>query len=326
MNKVLVTGATGFLGFNLAKRLKTIGYNVIGLGRDKRKGKILEENNINFACVDLSDLENLQKIFSEVDYVFHCAAKSSLWGDFKSFYKTNVEGTKNIADLCLRNNVKRLIYVSSPSIYFEFKNKLNIKETEPFSKHPANNYIKTKIMAEKIIDNAFKSGLDVITIRPRGIFGSGDNSILPRLLKANKEKFIPKTRKEDILIDITHVDNVVEAMILAMEADKKYSGEKYNITNDENIYLYKTLEYVITQNGMKFNTKYLPYNFMLFIITIMEYIHKFILNKEPVFTRYSLGLLSFNQTLDIMKAKNDLGYKPVISMEEGLKRCLNDRI
>ena len=146
---------------------------------------------------------------------------------------------------------------------------------------------------------------------------------MPRLLRANKERFIPKIRKDDILIDMTHVDNVVEAMILAMNADKKYSGEKYNITNDENINLYKTLENVISQKGEKFNSKYIPYKLIFILVSIMELVYKLIPNKEPVFTRYSLGLLSFNQTLDISKAKNELGYKPIISMAEGLKECLN---
>ena len=323
MTKLIVTGATGFLGFHLVKRLKKMGFVVIGLGRNVEKGNKINELGANFISIDLSEKEKLNTIFQNVDYVFHCAAKSSVWGDYKSFYKANVEGTKNITDLCLKNNVKRLIYVSSPSIYFDFKDKLNIKETEPPTKHPANNYIKTKIIAENIIDNAFKDGLDVITIRPRGIFGLGDSAILPRLLKANREKFIPKTRKNDILIDITHIDNVVEAMVLAMQTDKKYRGEKYNITNDENIYLYKTLENTINKAGKKFNSKYIPYKLMFILVSIIEFLYKSIPNKEPIFTRYSLGLLSFNQTLDISKAKNDLGYEPIISVEEGLKECLN---
>ncbi len=324
MTKVIVTGATGFLGFHLAKRLKTLGFDVIGLGRNKEKGAKLSKLGINFISIDLSDKEDLDKIFKGVDYVFHCAAKSSIWGDYKSFYRANVEGTKNVADLCLKNNIKRLIYVSSPSIYFDFKDKLNIKEAEYPTRHPANNYIKTKIMAENVIDSAFNDRLDVITIRPRGIYGSGDSAILPRLLKANREKFIPKTRKHDILIDITHVENVVEAMILAMNAPKKYSGEKYNITNDENIYLYKTLENIINEKGEKFNLKYIPYKLIFLLVSIMELFYKILLNKEPVFTKYSLGILSFNQTLDISKAKDNLGYKPIISIEEGLKEYLND--
>ncbi len=91
-------------------------------------------------------------------------------------------------------------------------------------------------------------------------------------------------------------------MILAMNAPKKYSGEKYNITNDENIYLYKTLENIINEKGEKFNLKYIPYKLIFLLVSIMELFYKILLNKEPVFTKYSLGILSFNQTLDISKS------------------------
>ena len=119
MTKVIVTGATGFLGFNLVKRLNKMGFAIIGLGRNIEKGNKINELGVKFISVDLSEKEKLNTIFQNVDYVFHCAAKSSVWGDYKSFYKANVEGTKNIADLCLKHNIKRLIYVSSPSIYFD---------------------------------------------------------------------------------------------------------------------------------------------------------------------------------------------------------------
>ncbi|MBR1924544.1 MAG: NAD-dependent epimerase/dehydratase family protein [Ruminobacter sp.] len=325
MIKVLVTGATGFLGFRLALRLKKAGFAVTGLGRNQSKGRFLQLAGVEFISCDLSETDKMDQAFTGVTYVFHCAARSSVWGDYKLFYRDNVKGTENVASLCLKKGVKRLVYVSSPSIYFDFKDKLNIKESEPPTEHPANNYIRSKIMAEEVIDRAHEQGLDVITIRPRGIFGAGDRAILPRLLKANRERFIPRTRKEDILIDLTHVDNVVEAMILAMNADSRYSGHKYNITNGESVRMYRTLENVITGSGEKFNSRYMSYRLLFTVVRLTELFHKYILKKEPVFTVYSLGLLSFSQTLDISKARNELGYRPVISVEDGLREALSDR-
>ena len=103
----------------------------------------------------------------------------------------------------------------------DFKDKLNIKEAEYPTRHPANNYIKTKIMAENVIDSAFNDRLDVITIRPRGIYGSGDSAILPRLLKSKQRKIYPENKEDDIFNrHNSYVENVVEAMILAMNAPK----------------------------------------------------------------------------------------------------------
>lgn len=318
-NKVIVTGATGFLGFNLAKRLKEEGFEVIGLGRNIKKAQKLINLGICFKKINLEDLNEVLNITKNTDYVFHCAAKSSLWGSYKSFYNSNVLATKNIASACIQNKVKKLIYVSSPSIYFEFKDKFKIKEDENLPKKYANYYIKTKRKAEEIIDELYlKQGLKVITIRPRGIFGIEDTALLPRLIRANK-KFIPRTKKEDILIDITYVDNVVESMVLAMHAGDIHNGKKYNITNNEPIYFYSTLEKIINELGLKFNCKYISYNKIIFLAKMLELIYKFIPFSEPVFTSYSIGLLSFNQTLDITKAQRDLNYKPIVSMEEGIK-------
>ncbi len=321
--KTIVTGATGFLGYNLAKRLLELGFIVVALGRNTEKGKLLTDIGCEFIQVDLTDKDKLLQIFNGADYVFHCAAKSSLWGSYKSFYNSNVTGTQNVVDACIKNNVKKLVHVSSPSIYFEFSDKFDIKETDKLPKKFVNYYAKTKYLSECVVDEGIKNGLNAIIIRPRAIFGAGDTALIPRLIRANAEKFIPKTVKNDILIDITHVKNVVESMILAMNADKKFNGQKYNITNGENIKFYSCIENLITNLGMKYNSKNISYCAVMLIASFLEFIYKFLPNKEPVFTKYSVGLISFNQTLDISKAKNELGYKPVISVEEGFKEVAN---
>ena len=322
MNKVIVTGATGFLGFNLAKRLKSMGFEVIGLGRDIKKGGNLKKLDIKFIPVDLSDRKKLNEIFNGAKYVFHCAAKSSVWGSYKSFYDANVTGTKNVCDVCINNNVERLIYVSTPSIYFNYKDKFDIKETETLPEKFVNNYAKTKYLAEKVVDKAEKDGLNVITIRPRAILGIGDTSIIPRIIKANNTKFMPKTVKKDILVDVTFVDNVVESLVLAMKSPKEFSGRKYNITNGENIKFYETIEKFIKNLGIEYDSRYISYKKIMFLASVLEFLYKFFPNKEPVFTKYSVALISFNQTLDISKAKEELGYKPIISIEEGLLKLI----
>ena len=317
--KVVVTGATGFLGFNLAQKLSELNFAVTGLGRNTLMGEELQKKGIKFVKVDLSDSEKLTEVFNNAEFIFHCGAKSSNWGSYKSFFEANVTGTKNVVNACLKNNVKRLIHVSSPSIYFDYKDKFNIKEDEILPEKFVNNYAKTKFLAEKVVEKEIANGLDAIIIRPRAIMGIGDTAIIPRLIRANNEKFIPKTVEDDILIDVTFVQNVVEALILAMNADKKYSGHIYNITNGENIKFYETVKNIIINAGFKYNEKKIPYKKVMFLASFLEFIYKFIPNKEPVFTKYSAGLISFNQTLDITKAKNELGYKPVISIKDGFK-------
>src|SRR6185437_15399197 len=110
------------------------------------------------------------------------AALSSPWGKYKDFYQANVLGTENLIKAAPKD--ARFIHVSSPSIYFDFSEKHNIKEDDPLPRKPVNYYVKTKLMAEALIDKAFnEQQLNVITIRPRAIFGPYDRAILPRILK-----------------------------------------------------------------------------------------------------------------------------------------------
>ena len=215
--KILVTGATGFLGKRLALRLSELGYEVTATGRNTLVGVDLEKQGICFRKTDLQDTESIINACKNKDYVFHCGALSSPWGKYKDFYNTNILGTKNIIQGCKENSVKRLIHVSTPSIYFDFKDKLNISEKDPLPDKPVNDYAKTKLLAEQEIDKAHQEGLPVITIRPRAIFGPGDTSILPRLIKANNKRFIPVIGDKKVLVNITYVENAVDALLLCKE-------------------------------------------------------------------------------------------------------------
>ena len=325
-DKAVITGATGFLGSNLAKKLNSLGFKVVALGRNRQKGSLLQNEGIEFVCADLSDKDEISNALKGARFVFHCAAKSSLWGRYKDFYNSNVLGTKNMLDLAKKSGAERFIHVSTPSIYFDFKDRFNIKEDEKLPEQFVNNYAQTKYLAEIEADKAFKDGLNVITIRPRGIYGTGDTALIPRLIRANQEKFIPKTVKDDILIDITHVQNVVESLICAMKADAVCFGKKYNITDGTPVHFYKMLEELLAGLGYSLNVKNLNYSKTAFLAGVMENFYKtFLPDIEPVFTKYYLGLLSFNMTLDIKKAREELGYTPLFSTKEGIKKVIEGK-
>jgi len=321
--KSLVTGGTGFLGKRLALRLVELGHEVSVIGRNERVGLDLEESGINFIKADLKDTNEITEACKNQDYVFHCGALSSPWGKYQDFYNTNVLGTKNIIQGCQKHKIKRLIYVSTPSIYFDFTDKFNISENTPLPENPVNDYAKTKLMAEKKIDKAFNEGLPVITIRPRGIFGPGDTSILPRLIKANNNRFIPVIEHRKVLVDITYVDNIIEALLLCIDSPEYTLGKKYNITNGEPVLLYDFLENVITKLGYKFNPKTLSFNEAYKIAGLMEFISRTLLfGKEPALTQYTVGILARSQTLDISSAKRELGYVPKISINDGVDELI----
>ena len=152
----VVTGATGCLGLNLSKRLLQEGHEVIALGRNPVLGKLLTQLGTQFISIDLSEKRRLKELCSKANVIFHCAALSSPWGKYKAFYEANIIGTQHVIEATPLG--ARLIHVSSPSIYFDFSEKHNIKEDDPLPKKPANNYVQSKRIAESLIDKAYNTG------------------------------------------------------------------------------------------------------------------------------------------------------------------------
>lgn len=314
--KILVTGATGFLGKYIVDELKNNNYHIIAFGRNEKIGQTLIDKNVEFFKGDIENKEDLSKASQNCSAVIHAAALSTVWGKWDNFYKVNVLGTKNIVEICEQKNLK-LIFVSSPSIYAGAKDQLNVKENEAPSENHLNFYIKSKIMAENLIKN---SKLNYMIIRPRGIFGIGDTSIIPRLLDLNKKMGIPLFVDGKQKVDITCVENVAYALRLALE-NNDFSREVYNITNDEPIEFKEILTLFFKEMGTE--GKYLKWNYSLVLplVSFLEKVYKFFrIEKEPPLTKYTLYLMRYSQTLNIDKAKRELGYYPKISILEGVKK------
>jgi nucleoside-diphosphate-sugar epimerase len=316
---VLVTGGTGFLGKKLSLKLLNMGYSVTILGRNLKIGQELENQGITFFQADLSNQEKLIKACTGQTVVFHCAALSAPWGKPKDFYTANVLGTRFITQGCLRHEVRRLIHVSSPSIYFDLTDRLNIKETDPLPALPVNHYAHTKRLAEEEVDKASAQGLPVVTIRPRALFGPGDQTILPRLIKANQKLGVPMINNGQALVDLTYIDNAVDAMLCCIDSPDSTLGKKYNISNGTPTDLNTLLQSLFQKLNLPLKPIHLRYPVAYGLASILEGIsHTLLMGKEPLFTRYSIGVLAKSQTLDISAARNELGYKPIIGIDEGL--------
>ena len=319
---VLVTGATGFLGKYLVEELHANGYEVTAQGRNVKR---LEELSQSYGCHTLPcDLSEIAGIKCPADYVIHAAALSTVWGKWDDFYEANVIGTQNVIDFCFANGVKKMVHVSSPSVYTEKKDRFDIKEDEVNVKNRLNFYIRTKIMAEALVNKAHEEGLATVIIRPRGLFGIGDTSIIPRLIKANRTIGIPLLNGGKNVVDITCVENVALALRLAMESDKDV-GETYNITNGEPREFKKILEELFVQIGEEARYKKLPVGLLYAAASVLEGVYKlFHIYKEPSITRYTVLTLGYSQTMNIERAKADFGYQPKMTLSEGIRKYADD--
>ena len=319
--KVLITGGTGFLGSNVAVRLHEMGHSVLLLGRDVVKGRELEAQGFEFCQADITDADAIQEACAGQDCVIHCAGYAADHGEYDLFYRINVEGTRNVVQACRSNHVKHLVNISTPGVYFNFKDRLNIKETDPLPEKQATPYADTKLRAEEIIDEAVCEGLSAISLRPRAIIGPGDNIYLPAMLEKVKHGCFPMAGGGRALVDVIYIDNMVDAVVLAMEAKPGLSGEKFNITNGEPIMFRELVGKLFDSMQQDIRFINLPVAPLYAIATFLEWVYAGLrIESKPFVTRYSVGLVATSQTHDIGKARELLGFRPKVSIDEGFRR------
>ena len=321
MMNVCVTGATGFLGHYIVKLLSERGYFVHAFGRNQEKGRELEAANKNVVFIkgNLEQSDDVLKAVKGCSYVVHAGALSSAWGSKKEFYDTNVTGTIHVLKACEHHGVKRLVFISSPSIYTKEEDQYQIEESQGGWDNRLNTYIQTKLLAEKAIRTFRSHAFEKVILRPRGLFGIGDTSIIPRLMRANKITGIPVFRNGNNLVDITYVENAAYSVFVALKTPG-IDGATYNITNGEPMKFKTILMMFLDEIGLKPKFLKLSYPALSKVVACLELLYrKMGIKKEPVFTRYTLMTLAFSQTLDIEKARKELGYEPLYSIEKGIQ-------
>jgi len=324
--RALVTGGSGFLGGALVRRLQAQGDEVTVLGRNRTIGERLERAGIHFVWADLVDAEAVNSACAQQEIVFHCGANVAPWGRYQDFYGPNVIGTQNIIQGCITQGVTRLVHVSTPSIYFAHQDRLNVGEYDPLPPKLVNAYAATKFQAERLIDRAYRNGLPVITIRPRAIFGPGDTTIFPRVIRALEEGRLRIIGYGDNVQDLTYIDNVVDALLLCQRAPATLLGKKYNITNGEPVRIWDKLNDLCNELGYTFPSRHVSFGVAYTLAGLLEMTHTLLgLKGEPRLTRYAVSLLAKSMTLDISAAQRDLGYAPRVSVDEGLARFVEQR-
>jgi nucleoside-diphosphate-sugar epimerase len=320
--KALVTGATGFLGGALARRLHSMGWEITALGRNAAKLNQLEDEGMRVLQHDLKEKDAMIASCKDQEIVFHCAALPSPWGNFEAFYQANVIGTRNVIRGCEEHKVKRLVHVSTPSLYFGYASRTNIKETDELPE-PVSNYAATKILAEQELDQAFENGLATIAIRPRALFGEGDTVIFPRLIPRLQAGRLPILGDGENIVDLTYIENVVDALLLCAESPANTLGKKYNISNGEPVKIWRLVEHICDELDLPRPRRKISYQTANAAAAMLELICTLIpTHPEPPLTRISVSMMAHSTTLDISAARNELGYKPRVSVEEGVGRFL----
>lgn len=298
--RVLVTGATGFLGMRLCSYLAERGFDVVATGRSARPSVGAEAYQ-----VDLSR----PFVLPPVEAIVHCAALSAPAGRAEAFERANIEATKLLLDYARREGVARFVNISSPSVYFAFQDQLAVAEDMALPK-PINHYARTKAEAERMVLATPEVG--PVSLRPRGIYGPGDTALLPRLLDAARRHPLPLFRSGRGKIDLTYVDDVCAAIACALGTQVQ---GVFNISGGEVMPVREIVDRVCAKAGVPPRWMPAPLWPLLAVARAAEWVV-----PEPRLTRYGLALLAYEQSLNISKAQRELGWVPKVAFAEGLER------
>ncbi len=230
-------------------------------------------------------------------------------------------GTKHLIDACAENHVQRFVHVSSTAIFFQFRDRI-VDDQTPIPEKFANAYAQTKAEAEQMVQKAIQNGLNAYIVRARAVFGPGDNALLPRLIEAARAGKLRQIGSGKNLCDLTYIDNLVAGLIAA--ASPVRPTGVCTITNHEPVKLWDLLHHVLAVKATNHQAhRNVPYQVAYVAAGISEWKHRWLGRRgEPELTRYGVGLLAKSQVFHSDAAMADLGYRPIVSMDQGIERSL----
>ncbi len=312
--RVLVTGVSGFVGGALGAFLRRQGDRVSGVSRSGPRARAVDA----FTAHDLSrplpvDLGDS----GPFDAIVHCAALSVPWAAPEAFAAHNVGATANLLDFARRRGCGRFVFISSSSVYYRHGDQLGITEDTPFPRPPINHYAATKRRCEELV---LGSGLEVLVLRPRAVFGPGDTVLFPRILRAARRGMLPRITRRDGVSprgDLIGIDNLVHFVGRAL--DWSATG-CFNLTNGAPVDLYGFLEEIFERLGYPPLRRRLPVAVAFSVARAAELISRwFFRYREPPITRFGVEVMAYSKTFDVAKATAAFGPAPV-SNDEGVDR------
>jgi nucleoside-diphosphate-sugar epimerase len=316
--RVLVTGGTGFTGSYLAKRLVERGHEVRVLARKAtEKTDYLQGLGVEISFGDITKKKSVDEVVKNVKLVYHLSAAGfRRVGVPNQVYRdVNVNGTKNILDASLKENVDRFVHCSTIGVLGHIPNP-PADESHPYN--PGDLYQETKCEGEKLALKYFQEKkLPGVVVRPCGIYGPGDTRLL-RLFKAIYHQNFFMVGKGNVSYHLVYIDDLIDGFELCGER-KEALGQIYIIGGNEAPSLNRLVAVVAKALNVPLPKRRFPFVWPIWLIAwIIEVVYTPFGAEPPLFRR-RVDLFRKNRAFNISKAKNELGYKPKVDLETGIK-------
>jgi nucleoside-diphosphate-sugar epimerase len=313
-----VTGGSGFIGGRLIRRLTSEGWSVRALARSPSAAEKVQAAGAE--PID-GDLERVAAIRSGADgcsHAFHAAAHLGEWGSRAEFERINVGGTRNVLDACRNAGVRRFVHVGTEAALLAGRPLVNVDEDVPLRPDSKAPYAATKAMAEQAVRDANREGFETVVVRPRLVWGRGDTTILPNLIRAIETGRFSWIGGGRHLTSTTHVDNTVYGLMLGAERGKP--GGVYFVTDGEPVVFRDFITMLVGTQGVEIPDRNMPASLARLAASACERAWRMLpLRGDPPVTRIAVWLSSLETTIDISRARAEIGYEPKRTIEEGMR-------
>jgi nucleoside-diphosphate-sugar epimerase len=318
-DSAFVTGGSGFIGGRLIRRLENEGLSVKALARSDAAAAAVEAAGAEAVRGDLNDETAIRDGARGCRYAFHAAARAEQWGDPADFERVNVGGTETVLRACRAAGVERFVHIGTEAALLHGKPLVNANED--WRLHPESKalYSATKARAERAVRTATAPGFDTVVVRPRFVWGPGDTTVLPGLVKAVESGRFAWIGGGRHLTSTTHVDNAVEGLVLA--ADRGRPGAAYFVTDGEPVVFREWVERLLATRGIEVPDRSVPRPLAAALAAAGEAAWRLLgRDGEPPLTRLGYWMTGLECTLDDSRAREELGYVPPTTRESGLNQ------
>ncbi len=315
--KVLVTGATGFIGSQLTAELVHRGYQVRVLRRPNSKTLMLDGLPVEHVYGDILQPESVRRAVEGCEWVFHVAALASYWRAHREqVYAVNVQGTRIVMDACLRAGVRRVVYTSSVAAIGIPRNGRQADEEHPFDAFSATfAYADSKHRGEEVVRKAVAAGLDAVIVNPAAVIGPGDHNLITgSIIVEYARRPLPFVTPGGLCV--ADVQAVVEGHILAALYGR--TGERY-ILGGENL-SHQAIARVVTEVAGRQPPRWTLPPWVLGPAAVAADTVNRILPMPPVVSGEQIRLAAFNAFYDSSKAVRELGY-PLLPFRPAVERA-----
>ena len=323
-DRVLVTGATGFAGGHVARRLRERDVPVRAVCRPGSDTSLLTSWGVEIVPGDVTDADSLKTAAAGVTAAVHCAAKVGDWGPVDAYRRVNVDGTRNLLDaLHAAGGVRRFVHLSSLGVY-PARDHHGTDESAPIAAGGIDGYTVTKAESERLVrDFAAEHDFPAVVLRPGFIYGPRDRTVLPKLidsLRTGRFRFLGDGEQ---LLNQIHVDNLVDAVELALNRadilEQPPSERVYNLTDGRLVTRREFVAAICEPAGIPLPTRTVPLPVARGLARVMEGTWRLLGKGEaPLLSHARVKFLGLNLDFSIDRAKRELGYAPRVSFADGM--------